>query len=453
MSIYNTNYAFKEIHTYFTEAEKIFFIGIGGISMSAIANFAALMGKEVFGYDKERTKITQSLEKIGKIKYYSTPDNVRNMDMVIYTNAIDENNFEYKRAKKLGIPTISRANFLGYIISLHKYKIGVSGTHGKSTTTSMLCHIFDTACKNPTCFCGAEMINFNSNCKLGGSREYCIFEACEYSNSFLSLPTTDAVVLNIDFDHPDFFASLNDTIKSFEKFIKNANKVYVNCDDENSKSLCHKSIITFGFSDSATYKGEFEKSDTGIAFSVYKHKEFLTKCHLSLYGSHIASDALCAFAVAHSNGIPPEIIADALSTFKSSRRRLEFFKKTNTGSHIFEDYAHHPTEISASLSALRDMGYNKILCVFQPHTYSRSYFLYNRFTQVFKNNCELIVYSVFSAREDNVYELSEETFTLDCGGRYITSLKEIAKEISETDCDCVVLMSAGDMTEKLKRLL
>ncbi|MBE6673981.1 MAG: UDP-N-acetylmuramate--L-alanine ligase [Ruminococcaceae bacterium] len=455
MAISNTHFSSDEIHKEFTRAEKIFFIGIGGISMSALAEFCARAGKQIFGYDRVRGKESVRLERMGKIKYYSTPDNITGMDMVIYTNAIDENNFEYRRAKKLKLPLISRANFLGYVVQLHKVQIGISGMHGKSTTTAMLGHIFDEACQNPTVFCGAEMNSFGSNCKLGG-RECCIFEACEYQNSFLSLPTTDAVVLNIDFDHPDFFSGIEEIKSSFNKYIKNAKRVFVNYDDESSRELCHKNIITFGFNKNSVFRAEIcenEKTDTGLSFFVYKRGDFLCKCTICAFGTHMVYDALCAFAVASTYGIGTEVICKALSTFKGSRRRMEFIKKNDTGADVFEDYAHHPTEIKSSLEALTQMGYKKILCVFQPHTFSRTYYLYDRFTSSFSLASELIIAPSYSAREENVFELSEEKFAIDCRGEFVQNIEKIAHRVGKSECDCVVLMGAGDLSAKLIPLI
>lgn len=459
MAIKNTSLSHEELHALFTQAEKIFFIGIGGISMSATAEFCAILGKEVFGCDNKRTKLTERLEKTAKIKYSSTPDNVKGMDMVVYTNAIDERNYEYREARRKKIPVVSRANLLGYLISLHKTCIGVSGAHGKSTTTSMLGHIFYCADENPTVFCGAEMINFSSNFRFGG-RTYCIFEACEYQNSFLHLPATDAVVLNIDYDHPDFFGCLDEMKNSFRSYVRNAKRVFLSCDNEHTRELTHTNIITFGFNAQAAYRAEIckdeeaTKNDAGskalTRFNVYRHGKFLCCCSIPFFGKHMVTDSLCAFAVAHTNGISPEKICHALATFKGTKRRMCHLKKTDTGADVFEDYAHHPTEIESSLSSLSEMGYKRILCVFQPHTFSRTHFLYSRFTSAFKAACELIIVPTFCAREENIFELSEDNFARDCGGEFISDFEKIRHRVAKTDCDCVVLMGAGDLTDKLR---
>ena len=465
MAIRNTYLSFEEIDKEFSKAKKIFFIGIGGVSMSSLAEYCVYCGKSVFGCDKVRTERTKQLEKICTVKYYSTPDNVTGMDMVIYTNAIDESNFEYKRAKRLKTCLISRANFLGYIAYLHKYRIGISGMHGKSTTTALLGQIFEYACKNPTVFCGAEMKEFNSSCKFGG-REYCIFEACEYQNSFLSLPATHSAILNLELDHPDFFSSLDEIKKSFTEYAKASGMLFLNADDENALCIKHPSTVTFGFSKNATYRGEilengegsvdFYRKDDGKFyeyFSVYKDGTLLSLCALPLCGEHFVKDALCAFAISHTLGIAPNVIAYALSHFKGSEKRMEFVKKSTTGADIFRDYAHHPSEISASLSSFKKMGYKRILTVFQPHTYSRTFYLYDRFTQCFKDTSDLVIAPIYSAREVNLFELSEEAFAKDCGGKYISDTEKLISCILENQWDCVVLMGAGDLGDKIEKLL
>lgn len=303
------------------------------------------------------------------------------------------------------------------------------------------------------------MENFNSNFKFGG-RTCCIFEACEYQNSFLCFPKTDAVVLNIDYDHPDYFHSLDEIKESFQSYIRDAKRVFINCDDEGCRELCHKNIITFGFNECATYRAELcSKEETGsdkenvmyngVSFNVYKQGQFLCKCSLPYYGMHMVYNALCAFAISHCAQVPQEKIAYALSTFKGSRQRMELLKKNDTGADIFVDYAHHPTEIKATLSALFEKGYRDVLCVFQAHTFSRTHYLYDRFTSSFKGVKELIIAPTFSAREENIFELSEEKFAIDCGGEFISNFEKIAHRVAKTNCDCVVLMGAGDLSAKL----
>ncbi|MBQ7761763.1 MAG: UDP-N-acetylmuramate--L-alanine ligase [Clostridia bacterium] len=441
MAIKNTNFSPMEIHNFFTDAKQIFFIGVGGVSMSSLATYTRYMGKDVYGYDSKRTKITKKLEGLCKITYKSTPDNIEGMDLVVYTGAIDEDNFEYKHAKKRGIPLVSRANFLGYVVSKYKRRIGVCGMHGKSTTTAMLEEIFTKSGRCPTVFCGAEMKSTGS-CSVIGKENVCIFEACEYLDSFLCLCPTDAGVLNIDSEHLDYFKSTDEIIKSFNKFVKNAQSVYINADDPLSRSISHKSIITYGIENKADYMAEILSPDSYI---VYYKGAPLVQCQLLLCGKHYIYDSLCAFAIAHSCGIAPTVISNALKGFKGVKRRMDYLGKTDTGVDIFEDYAHHPNEIKCTLNSLYQSGKNNILCVFQPHTYSRTVSLYDEFCSSFKGVGNLIILPTFSAREENIYGLSEEQFAKDCGGNLIKSTREVVEIIHTTKSDLVLLLGAGDL--------
>ncbi len=441
MAVKNTNFSTEEVHKFFTNARQIFFIGIGGVSMSSLATYTRYKGKDVYGYDSKRTNLTKKLEGLCKITYKSTPDNIEGMDLVVFTGAIDENNFEYKHAKKRGIPLVSRANYLGYIVSNYKKRIGVCGMHGKSTTTAMLEKIFAKGGRCPTVFCGAEMKSTGS-CSIIGKENVCIFEACEYLDSFLCQSPTDAGVLNIDSEHLDYFNSVDEIVNSFNKFVKTAQSVYINTDDELSRKINHNSIVTYGIDNEAEYKAEILSPNS---YTVYYKGTPLVKCELSVFGKHYIYDSLCAFAIAHRCGIAPSVISSALKDFKGVKRRMDYLGKTDTGVDIFEDYAHHPSEIKCTIDSLRQSGKNNILCIFQPHTYSRTSSLYRDFCVSFKGVNNLIILPTFSAREENIYGLDEEQFARDCGGVLIKSKQEIIKKIHTTDCDLVLLMGAGDL--------
>lgn len=450
MAIPNTQLSFQEIHNIFKKSKRIFFIGIGGISVSALAGYCVFSGKEVYGYDRVRSKETKKLESIAKIKYYSTPDNVNDMDMVIFSSAIDTGNFEYSNAKRLGIPLISRANFLGCVISGFKTKIGICGMHGKSTTVSMLSRIFEYGAKKPTVFCGAEMRDTGSAYTLGGC-DVCIYEACEYQNSFHCMPRTDVGILNIDFDHPDFFSSTDMVLSSFQEYASEGMRVYINADDCLSNKIKHENIISYGIKN-GTYRAKIKHSPGKNQFSVYKNGVYLGDCSLNILGTHLIYDALCAYAISYENKIPHATIASALCDFSGALRRMEFIKKTNTGMDIFEDYAHHPTEIKASLSAFRQMGYKNILCVYQAHTYSRTYFLYDEFKGAFKDCDRLIFLPIYPAREENIYQISDLGFATDCGGRLVEDFCGASQMIREFTGDLCVIMGAGDIY-KIKKFL
>ena len=448
MALLNTDFSVNKIDTFFSSAKRIFFIGIGGVSMSSLAKYCLNEGKAVFGYDKKRSEITEKLEKDCHIKYYSSTDSVCGMDLVIYTTAIDENNIEYSHAKRLNIPLISRGNFLGYVMTKYKNRIGICGMHGKSTVTSMLHHIFAEAKKEPTTFCGGEMVGYG--CSVLGGNEYCIFEACEYLDAFLHFNPTESVITNIDYDHPDYFKTKEQILESFQKYASLNERVYINSDDELSKIIKHNSIVTYGIKNDARYMAKIVHSPHSNEFFVYRDGDVVAMCRLKLFGEHFVYDALCAFAIAYENMIDTNVIVNALNTFEGTKRRMELIKKADTGADIFVDYAHHPTEIKATINGLRAMGYKKITCIYQAHTFSRTYYLYDEFKNAFRGVNNLIIAPTFSAREINTFGFTDYDFALHCGGVFMDDYKKIAECVDKAESDAIVIMGAGDLNTKLK---
>ena len=452
MPIINSAFSFDFINKIFENARKIFFIGIGGVSMSALARYSYLCGKEIFGYDAYRGENCARLEKFSKIKYYSTPDSVCSMDLVIYSNAIDENNFEYQNAKKLQIPTLSRANFLEYVSKRSQNQIAIAGTHGKSTTTSVLAKILDFGQKKPTVFCGATMRDYQSELLWGGG-EVCLYEACEYMDSFLSFHPTIGAVLNIEYDHPDYFKSYDSLLSSFNKFFNQCKKIVAFIDDDGVKKALSgidmSKVVTFSLRDRyADYFAE-EKSD---GFVLYKGGVPLVSAGGSLLGTPFIIDEACASIIALEYGISPTCIAKAIGEAQGVGRRLEFIKKLDTSLPVFEDYAHHPTEIKATISALKSRGYGRIFCVFQPHTYSRTHYLYAEFISALKMADELYILPTYRAREENIYGVSENDLAKKSGGTYIEGLEDVIPHLKTTNCDCAVFMGAGSITD-FKKLI
>ena len=450
--IENSGYTCIELDKIFKRSKKIFFVGIGGISMSALAEYCIYLGKEVYGYDRERSDVCKKLERVAKkIKYCSSPDSASHMDMVVYTGAISSDNFEIRCAIKEGIPLISRSQLLGYFMSSYRYRIGISGMHGKSTVTSLIAHIFEVADKDPTVFCGAIMNEYLSQYKFGGG-EHFIFEACEYKDAFLDFYPTDSVILNIDYDHPDYFKSKEQILNSFRKYAKIGDRVFINADDTLSNEAFAnselQSIITFGIENDASYMARV--TDTG--FVAYHNEKLLAECKVKQKGIHMIYNSLCALAVATENNIDPRVSAYAISTFEGTERRLQLIKKGGGRGDIYVDYAHHPREIQATLDALYQMGYKSVLCVFQPHTYSRTAALYNEFKEALKNVNKLIIAPIYAAREENIYGITSEGFALDVKGKYIEDFEKIKGEILKASNDAVVIMGAGDII-KLKNLL
>lgn len=446
MPLSNTHLSFEEIDKIFKKAQKIFFIGIGGVSMSSLSCYCRLMGKEIYGYDACRTQESAKLEGYAAIKYYSTPDSVKGMDLVIYSNAIDEKCFEYVSAKKLKIPTLSRANFLGYVSSTHQKSICVSGTHGKSTTTAYLAKIFDYAERKPTVFCGASMKDYLSSW-IFGSRELIICEACEYMDSFLNLKANVGCILNIEYDHPDYFKSEDMLIDSFFRFADSCETVVLNLDCKNAKKLLNRQnrtrVVTFSLkSTQADYYGKVN----GSLLECYCRDKKIFEVSLKARGIHFAYDAMCAAVCAICEGVPTCAVACALNDAKGVSRRFEFIKKTDTGADIFEDYAHHPTEIKATLRSLKEMGYKHICCVFQPHTFSRTKHVFCDTGSLFSDVENAYIVPTYAAREEYDPESDAQALANKCGAAFAPSLPELCVTLKSSHFDCIVFMGAGDIS-------
>ncbi len=437
----------KELCKIFVNAKKVFFVGIGGISMSSLAEYCIYLGKEVYGYDRERNDACKKLERVAKkIKYCSTPDSASHMDLVVYTTAVPFNNFEIQCAIREGLPLVSRAELLNCIMQDYKNRIGVAGMHGKSTVSAMLGHIYEEADLDPTVFCGAVMKEYLSPYKFGKKNDF-IFEACEYKDAFLSFSPTDAVILNMDFDHPDYFLSREQIIASFQKYASKGKRVFWCADDEMSRRLkiWSSRSVTFGIQNEADYTAKEISLGECTSFSIFKEGIPIVRCKMRGGGIHTVYNGLCAFSVAYENGINKEAIKNALYSFSGTERRLEYYKKARGGGRIFIDYAHHPREISTTLSALKNMGYSDILCVFQPHTFSRTHFLYKEFCRCFTDTSRLIITDTYSAREENTYGVSEIELAKASEGEYVSSIEKIGDIINECTNDAIVIMGAGDI--------
>lgn len=450
-------------------AKKIFFAGIGGISMCSLARVTQLRGHIVSGYDRTPSDITRQLAESGITVYYEAdPAHVEGCHMLVYTVAMPADNPEYAAAQRAGIPCVSRADYLGYLMSGYGCRIGVSGMHGKSTTTSMLEKVFSDAGLDPTVSCGARMMSQNSTHRIGGE-EYFIFEACEYMDSFLDFYPTIAIILNIEMDHVDYFHSMEQIHASFHKFLKRTGPsgiALVNCCDDDVMRAAQGytgKLVTFGVEESeADYCADSISFQKGCARFTIRHKK-TPLCSVSLHvpGAHAVCDALAAAAAAHLCGISGKDISQALASFQGLGRRMELCGAARCGAAIYSDYAHHPTEIAASLSAAAQMGYDRIFCVFQPHTYSRTSRLFHAFTDALSNmqQGEIVLAPIYSAREVNTYGVSAERLSdaivqkgVPC--RFIAQFQDIAAYLNEhgSEKDMFLIMGAGDIPKVIPYL-
>lgn len=455
MSILNTAFTPSQISEYLENRDRIYFIGIGGVSMSCLAVMTQGLGFSVGGSDRTKTDTTIMLEKRNiNVNYNHFPENIISYDAIVYTLAIAEDNPEYLEAKKRGLPCISRADFLGYLMTKYENRIGISGMHGKSTVSSMISEIFLQADMDPTIVLGAALPSING-CYKDGGKKWFIFEACEYKDSFLSFSPTIEVILNIELDHTDYFENLDAVKASFKKYLHlNGNKAAVlNKDDQNVMEVAESFMgkkITFSLTDpTADFYADGISYDNGApSFNLYFNGIKQGRITLSALGQHNVANALAAAAIAYEYGIDFDTLKKGLLSFKGAKRRMEK-KGVLNGVLYYEDYAHHPTEIEASLSCAKTIGQGKVWCIFQSHTYSRTYELYDGFVRSLRLADNIIVLDIYAARETNELGVSASRLASDIGENalYLESFASAADYVSKNakTGDVVIIMGAGDV--------
>ena len=464
MALKNTKFGPQKIGEMLKDRKNLFFAGIGGISMNSLAHLSMLRGFDVAGYDRSESDITRKLEKNGaKVYYEANESHMKDREALIYTVAMPESNPEYRYAEENSIPVISRSDYLGYLMSDYRTRIGVSGTHGKSTTTAMIGKIFKDAGDRPTVLNGAVMKE-TGTVDIIGDRDYFVFEACEYMDSFLEFFPTIAVVLNIEVDHVDYFNSLNQIVDSFTNFINIAGSdgyAVINLNDKDCIAAAEKSVckvVSFAHENSnADYYSDNEVSVGGFPeFDVMHEGKKLARIKLKIPGEHNVSDALAAFAAASLCGVDPETIAASLSSFEGIKRRMEKICETDRGSHLYTDYAHHPTEITASIRGIRKICTGKLKIVFQPHTFSRTASLFDDFVRAFAGSeaDEIILCDIYPARETNVYGVSSEMLSEAINAQskpcsIVGDFDKTAEYVysSSGEDDIIVVMGAGDVVK------
>ena len=456
MALENTHYGHARIAEMLKDCRSIFFIGIGGISMSALAQISRSLGYTVGGSDRSQNAQTLQLKKMG-VPVFSSHNaaNIAHYDAVIYTVAIGADNPEYLAAQAAGKPLLSRADYLGYLMVSYRHRVGIAGMHGKSTCTAMCAQIFLSAA-DPTVLCGAELPALQgSTCCIGGEQEHFVFEACEYMDSFLDFNPTLAVVLNVGMDHPDYFQSMEQIRASFLNYARRTGKggtVLYNADDAESvlsMQAFEGRHVTFGVQKPADYSARSICHKGGVTvFDFYKNGEMLCKIELHAFGMHNVYNALAAAAAAHLCGISAQKISQALAAFVGAKRRMERKGKLN-GAMVYDDYGHHPVEISATLTGAREMGYDRVLCAYQPHTYSRTAKLFDDFVRAFDSADRVYFADIYAAREENVFGVSSKGLADSIGEKaaYCGSFSCVAEAIKRDARagDLVIVMGAGDI--------
>ena len=381
---------------------NIHFIGIGGISLSALAKLMHSMGKNVTGSDIKCNELIDNLKKLNiKVFLSHKKKHIKNAELVVYTSAIKNSNPEYLEAKKRNILLMSRAEFLGLVAKEYEKVIAVSGSHGKTTTCGMLASIFKKGGYNPTVHIGGESETTNGNLLIG-EKNFFITEACEYKDSFLQLFPNISLILNMEYDHSDYFKSVEVIFNSFSKFANNAKDMIVIEERYESFIDTKKNYTTFGFNHANyTAKNISLNEKYFTTFDCYKNNEFFAAFTLKSPLKHNVYNALASICIADYYKIKKTDIIEGLSEFLGIKRRFETIGEF-LGNTIIHDYAHHPTEIMSTIKNCKDSYNKKIITIFQPHTYSRTKSLMKEFLQCFKDCEKVLIVKTYKARERKI---------------------------------------------------
>ncbi len=444
----------------FEKPSHIYFIGIGGISMSGLAEVVLKEGFCVSGSDGRESELTDKLASHGaKIYIGQKAENITDdVDLVVYTAAIHPDNPEWRAAEALGLPMLSRAEFLGQLMENYAESVAVAGTHGKTTTTSMIAHVMLAAEADPTISVGGMLKAIGGNIRVGNSATF-LSEACEYTNSFLHFHPKYTVILNIEEDHMDFFKDLDDIRHSFTRFAantKSGGKVIINSAIDKYEEICADTdadIVTFGMG------GDEDYSLTDLAYDRMGCASFVCLIHgkqagyvsLMVPGSHNVANALAAIACATEAGFSMETIARGLHSFTGTDRRFEF-KGRYHDADVIDDYAHHPSEIRATLTTAKGLPHERVVCVFQPHTYTRTKAFWNEFADALSLADMVVLADVYAARETDTLGVDCADLAREIGRRgtesyYFPSFEEIEKFLSKkiVNNDLLITMGAGDV--------
>lgn len=446
----------------------IYFIGIGGISMSGLAEILLTEHFKISGSDMKQSPLTESLREKGASVYYgqNTSNLTSDIDLVVYTSAIHPDNPEYIAMKELQLPSLTRAELLGQMMKNYKLPIAVSGTHGKTTTTSMVSEILLENGSDPTLSIGGIFKTIGGNIRIGKS-EYFVTEACEYTNSFLSFFPKIGMILNIEEDHLDFFKDIRDIRDSFHKFallLPSDGALIINGDIDNYEEITEGvacRVITYGFSADSDY------SCSGISYDGLAHATFTLNrksgssesFSLMVPGEHNVSNALAAIALADLLSIQDSVVKKALLHFSGTDRRFEYKGKIN-GLTIIDDYAHHPTEITATLKAAANYPHKTLWCLFQPHTYTRTKAFLQEFAQALSLSDKIVLADIYAARETDTLgissaDLQKELEKLGKECYYLPSFEAIEKFLLKNcrEDDLLITMGAGDIVKIGENLL
>ena len=436
---------------------KIYFIGIGGVSMSSLAILMKKRGMKVSGSDIRTSEITDILKTEGigvRLSHAKESVMAFGADIVVYSLAVDRENPEYRAAMEIGALTVSRAELLGAVMEDFKTKLGISGSHGKSTVSAFMGSVLDQLQLNPTVLCGAEISSLYG--LKEGTYDYLVYEACEYGDSFLKLEADVQILLNLELDHTDYFKTLNDIKASFLRCANNAKRSCVlNFDCANLRDISNKitkPIHTFSKRDGAEYKYDIVKRGKAMySFKLFRKTEFIGEYFPAIRGEFNVQNAVAVAVTADVLGMPSDLVAKAISSFKGIKRRLELIKQTKDFD-VFYDYAHHPSEIAASYSALSEMGYQNITVIFAPHTYTRTASFFDLFAKELAKFNTVYISEIYGAREKAMVGVNSTAlasavsqYRKEAHAVCANESLKVVSAIKTGGSDCVVLMGAGEL--------
>ena len=452
----------------FKKPIHVHFIGIGGISMSGLAEILLKEGFTISGSDTKQSALTDHLSSMGAAVFYpqKASNIIDGIEVVVYTAAIHEDNEEFAEARRQNLPMLSRAELLGQLMTNYATPIAISGTHGKTTTTSMLSHILLAAETDPTISVGGILNAIGGNIRVGNSDIF-VTEACEYTNSFLNFFPKISVILNVEEDHMDFFKDIDEIRDSFHKFasiLPEDGALIINKNIENIESITdglNCNIITYSEVQDADYAAAnitFDEFGNG-SFDLIRYGKFIDRIKLSVAGNHNVSNALSTIAVADQLEIPLETIKKGIVSFTGTVRRFQY-KGERNGFTIIDDYAHHPTEIKATLTSARNYPHKEIWCIFQPHTYTRTKAFFHEFAEALLLADHVILADIYAARETDTLGMSSEALAeeikkLGSDVYYLPSFEAIENFVLEKVIhgDLLITMGAGDVVNIGESLL
>jgi len=452
----------KPIRDYIVPGKRAHLVGIGGVSMCPLAEVLRGMGLQVQGSDMNESDTVRHLQSLGiHVAVGHNAENLGDCDFVIRTAAVHDNNPEISGAVARGIPVYERAQAWGAIMQNYPTALCVSGTHGKTTTTSMCTHIFMAAQKDPTVMIGGTLPLLRSGYRVGHG-DTIIMESCEYCNSFLSFYPTEAVILNVEADHLDFFKDLADIEHSFREFaglVPPSGHIIANADDQGAMDALRdfpRPVFTFGLDNPADCTAVNIGLEQGFpVFDVMIRGEVYAHVALRVHGRHNILNALAAAAASYLQSIPGSAVEAGLRGFSGAARRFER-KGTYHGADVYDDYAHHPDELHALLDSVRELGYRRVIVAFQPHTYSRTAKLFDQFVEELKRPDVAVLAEIYAARETNTMGISSADLCRNIPGAiYCSSLEKVTDQLSQLaqPGDLILTVGAGDIYRAGEKLL